>query len=337
MGLVFGRNDPRLAAYFINDNVLRTQIEQRIGNLSPGNAVETLDFVNQVLSENPDLLQVHLLRAHTLLHGLGRVKEAYEEYIYISRICNEINESAKETPRFARVIDDLMYQVNDVALPLIRRDFAPLRFKIKGKKINKFCHIVNMKVLITFDENVYGYGNDPQKLRLDYLKGQLESGEMKFQISAYDSVDNRYYFEIPFFPLIDAPGIREPYAIILNNKKRYHFRIDHQYNEIIEISWNDEWELVESVPNDLIKFEFPAEYSLLPHALETQQALRGIFSIPEPESDMENLYVPTREVKEMEIVLEQENKSKYIGKILVHTTRIVIGVFIVWAFVFVRA
>jgi len=193
-----------------------------------------------------------------------------------------------------------------------------------------------MEVIITVDEIVYNYANTDQRLRLDYLNDYLASGQMRFQFSSYDSLDNRYYFEIPFFPLIDVPGLQVPYAIILNNKKRYHFRINRQYNEIVEIDWNDNWELVESVPDNLIKFEYPSDYTMVPFIGVIGREIPGTIQIPEPEANINSLYIPVKETTELQVLFEPSQTGQIIEKGLFYFVRGTIFLAIVATFLIVR-
>lgn len=330
--------DLNLRDYFVHDAKVSSQLDLREGNIRVEDATEAIRSIDMILDDHPDLLRAHLIRGQLFLHSVGNIEKAIQEFKFVQEKCKQIKSSDIHImARYREELDRILYQINDVALPEIEEEFASLRFKIKNKRIQKFCHLRNIYVVFTWEDEVKSGASRLQEKRLEFLKNILTSGEMRFQFSAYDSTDGKFYFEIAYFPLIEVRGaIDEPYAMILNNERRYHFNINHQINEVIEIDWNDDWELVESVPRSRIKVEFQEPFTLVAYSIETGLPIRYAFTTPESELGLMNLYIPIDETKAINLSLIQEKRGEILEKVIYITTRTLVGIGIVWAFIEVR-
>lgn len=330
--------DLDLREYFTNDIKISNQLNNIQGNIYSYDPTEAFRKIDAILDDYPNLLKAHLIKGHLYLHSKGDIEKAIREYQIVQERCDQIRNSGLHIiSSYSEKMNKMLSQISTFAMPDIQEGFAPLRFKIKNKHIPKFCFLKNINIVFTWEDEVIHSASRFQETRLRFLENRLTSGKMRFQFSAYDSTDGKFYFEIPYFPLIEVRGgVDNPYAIILNNERRYHFNINHQSNEVVEIDWNDEWELVESVPSNQIKIEYYEPFSLTPRSKELELSIRYAFTTPESELGLKNLYIPIEENKYIEISLMPNKRDKILESSFYITTRVIIFVGILSTLILIR-
>ncbi len=297
--------------YISNEDWIKENLNPRMSRWQSGNIEELLTWTDNVLENYPNLLKLHILKGHILFYRLTDLENAIYHY---SRVKNDADllKNFDEYISFEKEIDNLQYQANR-ALNQIEYGYGDLRFKIRGKQIPKFCYIRNMKVFIAWDEQVINAAEDHQRLRFNTLVETLTSGRMKFMFADFDSVDGRIYFKIPYFPMVES-GIPEPYSMIINNEKRYHFNFDQQTNSVIEIDWNDDWELVEAVPDNYVKIEYNRLLSVQPDINKSTLNYDMVLSVPEENPDIKNIYIPIDTGGELDVVVNYKSQQQKVEK-----------------------
>jgi len=319
--------------YISDEKWVKDELDPRMSRWQSGNINELLGWTDEVLNNYPNLLKLHLLKGHILFYRLAKIEDAVYHY---NRVKNDatILENSRNNSSQKKEIDNLQYQANR-ALNQIKYGYGDLRFKIRGKRISKFCYIRNMKVIISWDEQVNESAEEHQRLRFKMLDETLSSGKMKFMFADFDSVDNRIYFKIPYFPLIES-GIFEPYSMIINNEKRYHFNFDNQSNSIIELDWNTAWELVEAVPDNYVKIEYDHSLNVAPVMNRAKFNYDKILSVPEENPDIINIYLPVESGQSLDVEVTYSPQQQKLEKaILIINRSIIISSFLLM-FIVVR-
>jgi len=205
----------------------------------------------------------------------------------------------------------------------IKSKFKTLKIKLKNKKIDRLGFIKGVNLSFKYPER---YLDDTQKLRLNYLEKERKVGE--FQFTNIDPEDKNIYFEFKYFPIRQYSIRRTEYIVDVVGQKRarrYRFDITTRDTSISDLYFywmENEWELIERVPLDLVKVEFPKEYkfvSNIPNSFSTLQ-----------KDNYGNLYIPTGD--DIEITLSEsiekneERLYKYMNMSFI--SLIVIGTFL---------
>lgn len=309
--------------YFIADSLSMKNIEQWTVNVLSVNAENVLEKTNLILEQQPEYLNAHLLKGLLYYYRLGNITKAVNEFDYIEHVADKLSEDFDLSEIYQRQINGLTKQTKR-QLNKINREFGNLKVGIKGVDIDRYCYIKNLDIAITVSEKIMSKANYRQKLRFSELEKSLRSGNMKPKFSTFDSTDNRYYFEIPYFPLVDINSNELPYSMIINNAKRYHFILDRQNDEMLEIDWNNEWKFVETVPDNNIKLEFPLDIKVqIAQPVDIQ--LFKAHSIPEQNPEMNNLYINTSDNEQLQLVVSTVGNSKMIEQILYYSNKAIIA------------
>ena len=320
--------------YFVTDSLSMSNINQWMVNVLSINPKLVLEKTNSTLQNNPQYLKAHLLKGLLYLYRFGDITKAINEFEYINNINEDLvtnrNLSGDEMSELRSLENQTKRQIN-----LINREFGNLKLSIKNVDIDRYCYIKNMDIAITFSEEVLSKSSDLQKLRFTELQNNLKTGGIKLKFNTFDSTDNKYYFEIPYFPLVSISSNALPYSLIINNTKRYHFILDRQYNQKLNIDWNNKWKLVEAVPDNSIKLEFPSNIDVR-IAQHPATELLKTYSIPEQKEDTDNLYIKTNDAKNLELVIKSSGNRNKIEKYLYYTNRVMIGLGLLVIVLFIR-
>jgi len=329
-----GERGIKIQDYFVADSTDEINVDQWTANLLSVNADNVLDKTNIILEKHPGYLKAHLLKGLIYFHRLGKITNAVNEFYYIDQVAEKLSSNFELSDEYDKQITNITKQTQR-QLNQINREFGNLRVSIKDVDIDRYCYIKNLDIAITISEEVMSKVNYRQKLRFSELEENLRSGKMKLKFSTYDSTDNKYYFEIPYFPLVDINSNELPYSMIINNSKRYHFILDRQNNEKLEIDWNNEWKLVETVPDKSIKLEFPSEFD--PHVVTSSDIqVTKAYSIPDQNSNLNNLYIDTSNNDNLQLVVSTKGPTNLIEKYLYYSNKAIIALGIIIIVIIIR-
>ena len=201
--------------------------------------------------------------------------------------------------------------------------FRPLRITIKGIQIPRLSYIDNIKIAFTFPRRL----EKVQIRRLQILQDPEGRREHEFQFVAFDEKDSTAYMEVEYFPIVTFPGESAGYSLIVDNKRRYRFQFTEEESAPLEIFWDRdaEWELIEWVPDDMIKLEISNQYEFaVGHELPS-----GRYFTVEGDT-INHIYMPL--IKEGEVVLQKSEEGGWerVYEIVLYTTVGVAGFLGLW-------
>jgi cellobiose-specific phosphotransferase system component IIB len=273
-----------------------------------------------ILSEYPKNLESLLLLTEFHYHKTGNLDESrrilFELEYYLRRIANEISEADSFYTDFVIVRDQASFVKQE-----LNSNFGQLKFKVKGVDIEKFALINGAQIVLQISEALFGQASSQQALRLQFLEKKYGQGENDIYFTSYDSSSGQIYFSISDFPYINYREDK-PYAIIVNNNKRYHFDFRRD-SEPVEIQWVEDWTLVEAVPPNEIKLEFGDGR---PYFLDNEKLLASgmsFYAIDNPDL-MPHYLIKVQNNEKIELKLADNYQGRIMGKALSWTTRFVI-------------
>lgn len=279
------------------------------------------DLKDKILSVYPKNLQGTLLLAEFHYWKTGNLEETRRELFvlkyYLRQVETLIDESDANYNKYRTIRDQAAYIESEMSY-----NFGNLRFKVKGLEIEKFAVIRGAQIMLQINEAIAGQASPEQAARLQFLENKFGTDKVDVYFTSYDSVSGQIYFTIDDFPMINYRET-EPYAIIVNGKKRYHFDFKRDSNPV-EIDWVPSWQLVEAIPPREIKLEIAdgRRYSLNNDRLIASGM--SYYSI-ENQDILPNYFINVQNNETIELHLEDNYKGQQTGKILMWTTRFLVA------------
>jgi len=189
----------------------------------------------------------------------------------------------------------------------INRLFKPLRIRVVDRKISALGYIEGIRLLFRYPRSL----TSEQKFRLEYLEDEGKRRRNEFQFSSID-VDKRPYLEIPYFPVVVSLDdvSYSKYSLVVGNR-RYRYDFNEEKHDSVSVLWDENWQLVERVPTDLVKIEYPSIYTFAPADTSAH------FTLVDPKSKKKGTYIPAD--KEVDLVLQEStyaNKEKRYNRVI---------------------
>jgi tetratricopeptide (TPR) repeat protein len=216
--------------------------------------LEKQRLLRSALAEDPQYVEALLLLGQSQYLDTGDIRKAVENFTKVLAL-------GKDQDGYAQgYLDDI-----DVL-------FQTLQIKLMDRRVSALGYIDGLEYRIRAPRSL----RDDQKTRLKYL----EANTSEFQINAIDAGDDRPMIEVDYFPVvIDLGGQFSNYSITLGVKnrpgreRRYRFEFNEDVRDPVEILWDSEWKLIERVPSEFVKIEYPLKYSMEPTPGVTHFAL----------------------------------------------------------------
>jgi hypothetical protein len=163
----------------------------------------------------------------------------------------------------------------------IDRLFRPLRITIRDRRIPLLTYIDGMEIDFVYPRRL----ETPQINRIEILKDKTLRREDELQFVAFDN-EGQAYMEINHFPIITFGGRSLGYSLIVEGKRRYRFKFSEPDTGAVQIFWEDDadWELVERVPDGMVKVVLPEKYIF---DVETEGRTQIV-----AQGDVQHVYVP---------------------------------------------
>jgi len=175
------------------------------------------------------------------------------------------------------------------------RLFRPLRITIRDRQIPLLSYIDGMDLDFVYPRRL----TSAQINRIQILRDETVGREDEFQFVAFDD-EGQAYMEISYFPVITFSGRSVGYSLIIEERRRYRFNFSKSDSSAVEIFWEDNagWELIESVPRDMVKVELPEKYSFSIETEGTPQMITG--------GGIQHVYVPAAVSTEIHLEESQD-------------------------------
>lgn len=239
-------NAQRAYSIFDIDKPSKSKLKN-ISEAPTENADYNLQTISEIISKYPNNARSYQLRGKIFFRGLGNIDKAVFDLNKAQNLLTQV-QVEQLNDSLANFYENIKSEIN-WDLDAIESNFGDLKFRIQGVTISRLCRIEDVEVLFQYNQEVYNQAIPVQRKRLDFLKNKLEN--INFQFSEWDSVRQEMFFEISYFPIINTDVI-DPYKITINNRKRYHFNFLGTDEEPKEISWQENYMLTESLPNNMI-------------------------------------------------------------------------------------
>ena len=179
----------------------------------------------------------------------------------------------------------------------INRLFKPLRIRIVDRKISALGYIEGIRLRFRYPKSL----TSEQQSRLDFLEDEGQRRRNEFQFSSIDA-DGRPYLEILYFPVVVSLDdvSYSKYSLVVGNR-RYRFDFTEEKHDSVKVLWDESWQLVERVPTDLVKVEYPSIYTFAPADTSTH------FTLVDPKSKKKGTYIPAD--KDVDLVLQESKQA----------------------------
>ncbi len=255
--------------------------------------------------QDPMMVDAYFYLGTTHLRGTGNIESAFTALERARGLWNS------QGSRKIRV--ESLEEIND-ELDYISTKFKTLRIKLKKSNIDRLGYIDGVRLKFKFPVDL----DNRQKLRIAYLEGARSSDE--FQFSNKDRRDDKLFFEIKYFPARASgeSGLGYIIDVLGSNERRYRFDLTEDDDEqLLEFRWSpNDWKIIERVPIDLIKIEYPNNYNFTSNS--------GDAFSTEQKDNYKNIYIPVS-ATDLELTLigsterDTENMFKMFNSVMIMT------------------
>jgi hypothetical protein len=179
----------------------------------------------------------------------------------------------------------------------VERSFRPLRITIRDRRIPLLSYISGVDIDFVYPRRL----SKAQSNRIEILRDETIGREDEFQFVAFDEV-GQAYMEIAFFPVITFSGRSVGYSLIVEGRRRYRFGFSQVDSSAVQIFWEDDagWELVERVPDGIVKVELPDKYTFDINTDGTPQVVKG--------GGVQHVYVPAAAETELTLATSEDHR-----------------------------
>lgn len=313
--------DINLSDYFSADNEQTLLDRFSQFRYNPVSNLEN-DIQEQILKPYPKNLQAYLILVEYHYWITGNLEEARRILYYLEYLLNQVQPFIEQDSEYNK-----RFQVIRDQTEFIKREmyynFAPLHFKIMGIDIEKFAVIRGAQIMLQISENVSDQATPEQLKRIDFLKQKYSNNLADIYFTSYDTSSGQIYFTIDDFPLISYSQYK-PYAIIVNNMKRYHFDFKDRKASPQEIYWVAEWELVETIPQKEVKLEIIDDRNYTLNKEKIFSSGMNFYTI-QREDIVPNYLIKIQNNENVELRLENNFKGQTISKVLLWTYRVALA------------
>jgi len=308
----------------------QTEQELKYLNQNPGKDQDegrkNLIKLAEITNKYQENAQVHQVIAKILYEVIGDYELAAYE-IKMSRAL--LTKESLADSLLQSKEKDIKSLINEELNPIekdLENNYTTLRFKIKDIIIPRLCMIRDTKIVFRYDEKAVKDAEMHKILRLEYLKQKLVN--IDFQFSSYDPIDREVFFEITYFPIIQAET-ENIFSITINNARRYRFDVISKELEPIEVDWLD-FDLIESVPEMTIELIHDPSLKLAANNIGQRQ----YFYLDE-NKNVRNSYIPVQQYSTIEVKIEKYPRMKFEQFIQILSKVSVVGI-IIATFIIVR-
>lgn len=220
-----------------------------------------------------------LLLAESYYDG-GRIEDAVSQVDSVEAL----GPTQAENDRIERLRED------------VDRLFRPLRITIRDRRIPLLCYIRGVNIDFVYPRRL----TRPQVNRIEILRDATIGKEDEFQFVAFDE-SGQAYMEVAYFPVITFSGRSVGYSLIVEGRRRYRFNFSTNDSSAVEIFWDDEgdWELVERVPETMVKVELPVKYAFTVETNGMSQVVQG--------GGVQHVYLPAASDSELRLERSQDS------------------------------
>ena len=219
-----------------------------------------------------------LLLGDSYFNG-GRIKEAVAQLDSVERL----GPDAEELEKVGALRGE------------IERSFRPLRITIRDRRIPLLSYISGVDIDFVYPRRL----SNAQSNRIEILRDETFGQKDEFQFVAFDEA-GQAYMEIAFFPVITFSGRSVGYSLIVEGSRRYRFGFSQADSSAVQIFWEDDagWELVERVPDGIVKVELPDKYTF--DITGTPQVVRR--------EGVQHVYVPATAETELTLASSEDHR-----------------------------
>ena len=179
----------------------------------------------------------------------------------------------------------------------IERSFRPLRITIRDRRIPLLSYISGVDIDFVYPRRL----SKAQSNRIEILRDETIGREDEFQFVAFDEA-GQAYMEVAYFPVITFSGRSVGYSLIVEGRRRYRFGFSQADSSAVQIFWEDDagWELVERVPDGIVKVELPDKYTFDINTNGTPQVVVG--------GGVQHVYVPAAAETELTLTISEDHR-----------------------------
>ncbi len=211
----------------------------------------------------------------------GRIQDAVAQLDSVERLGPEVEELEK--------VEALRGEIEHF--------FRPLRITIRDRSIPLLSYISGVDIDFVYPRRL----RKAQSNRIEILRDETLGREDEFQFVAFDE-SGQAYMEIAFFPVITFSGRSVGYSLIVEGRRRYRFGFSEADSSAVQIFWEDDagWELIERVPDGIVKVELPDKYTFDINTDGTPQVVRG--------TGAQHIYVPAAAETELTVASSEDHR-----------------------------